>query len=118
MIDQSTRPHDWPELKVVVHHINSAKADPCEGLLGGCAIPNFCMRRCDIYLQFDFAFIEEHERWHCKGYDHVGEHQGMGWPVMAVNWENYKLLDGPLMCHMQLGKTNYCRLWPEDKVRC
>jgi len=42
-----------------------------------CAEFDFAQHRCDIWYSADFPpqpFIVEHERMHCRGYEHAGEH--------------------------------------------
>lgn len=71
----------WPELRIVEHYV------PAEAMLGRCrkyvgfgSLPlacaefNLAARRCDIWLSEGFAprAVLEHERLHCRGYDHVG----------------------------------------------
>lgn len=112
-IDRRTAPPaDWPELRVVVHKSGFMAKQACDGTIGGCAVPNFCSRRCDVYLQFDSKAIEDHERAHCAGYDHPGD------DTMKALWAGYKKMDGPRFCASRMGTANYCALWPEDKEQC
>jgi hypothetical protein len=42
----------------------------------GCAEFQFAQSRCDIWVSADFpppAFVMEHERQHCAGFEHAGE---------------------------------------------
>jgi hypothetical protein len=74
----------WPELRVVEHHVaHSAMRDRCTRYVGfgqspaACAEFDFAASRCDIWYSADFPpqpFIVEHERLHCQGYEHAGEH--------------------------------------------
>jgi hypothetical protein len=74
----------WPELQIVEHHVpHSAMRDHCERYVGfgqspaACAEFDFPASRCDIWYSVDFPpqqFIIEHERLHCRGYEHIGEH--------------------------------------------
>lgn len=106
-------PADWPELRVVIHKSGFMARQECNGTLGGCAVPNFCAKRCDVYLQVDSRAIEAHERAHCAGYDHPGD------DTMRGLWEGYKWKgNGAALCALQMGTPNYCALWPEDKARC
>lgn len=73
-IDKRTLPpSDWPRLQVVVHKSGFMKVRECDGMIGGCTIPDFCNKRCNVYLQIDVGVIETHERAHCAGYDHPGD---------------------------------------------
>jgi hypothetical protein len=72
----------WPELHIVEHYIPADEMyQRCRKYVGfglvplACAEFNLAARRCDIWLSRDFAppAIVEHERLHCRGYDHVGE---------------------------------------------
>jgi hypothetical protein len=74
----------WPDLQIVEHHVpHSAMRDHCQRYVGfgqspaACAEFDFRARRCDIWYSADFPpqeFIIEHERLHCRGYEHIGEH--------------------------------------------
>jgi hypothetical protein len=81
----------------------------CDGMIFGCATPDFCVRRCNIYLQLDLPMIEAHERRHCAGFDHPGD------DTMARAWADYKRMDGPGWCRFKMGDENYYRLWPEHR---
>lgn len=105
-------PPDWPELRVVVHKSGFLGNRQCNGMIGGCAVPDFCSRRCDVFLQIDSPAIEAHERAHCAGYDHPGD------DTMKALWANYQRMGGPAICSARLGIANYCALWPEDGKRC
>ena len=75
----------WPALRVVEHHVsNNVMRDRCAKYVGfgmspeACAEFNFAAGVCDIWLSADFppaAYVVEHERDHCLGYEHVGEHE-------------------------------------------
>ncbi len=97
-------PADWPELRVVIHQKGFMGKAECNGMIGGCSVPDFCLRRCNIYLQVDLPFVEAHERAHCAGYDHPGD------DTMKRAWADYKRMDGPGFCRMRMGDANYCRL--------
>jgi|SRR5688572_21524785 hypothetical protein len=105
-------PVDWPELQVVVHKTGFMAKRECDGAIGGCAAPDFCSKRCDVYLQIDSPAIEAHERAHCAGYDHPGD------DTMKALWANYKQMGGPRICSARKGIANYCALWPEDREQC
>ena len=92
-------PADWPTLTikqaVVSSHelVQLCHRQAMEGMYGGCAIPDFASRSCRIYLvmvpigeNWSMSNIEiwEHERGHCRGYDHRGE------SAMRDAWAAYK----------------------------
>jgi len=71
----------WPELRMVEHRVPAAQMlERCRKYVGFGAMPlacaefNLAARRCDIWLNESFAprAIVEHERLHCRGYDHAG----------------------------------------------
>lgn len=71
----------WPELEIVEHYVSAEEMRArCRKYVGlgsvplACAEFNLVARRCDIWLSRSFAprGIVEHERLHCRGYDHVG----------------------------------------------
>jgi hypothetical protein len=75
------RVEGWPELEIVEHYVSAeAMHERCRKYVGfgslplACAEFNLVARRCDIWLSQSFAprAIVEHERLHCRGYDHVG----------------------------------------------
>lgn len=86
---QRGAPADWPQLHVVVHREGFM---PCEPLLSGCAVADFCTRRCDVYLRVAVPGLEAHERAHCAGLDHPGE------STMAAAWAAYKTHGGAALC--------------------
>ena len=72
----------WPELMIVEHHVPAGDMyERCRkyvafGMLPmACAEFNLATRRCDIWYIEGFSprAVVEHERLHCRGYDHVGE---------------------------------------------
>ena len=79
------RVEGWPQLTVVEHHVSHKEMrDRCGKYLGpfsspeACAEFDFAALRCDIWFSADFpppAFIVTHERQHCLGYEHEGEHE-------------------------------------------
>ena len=82
----STMEHErvegWPELQIVEHYVPAeAMLQRCSKYAGfgsvplACAEFNLATRRCDIWLSQGMAWksLVEHERLHCRGYDHVGE---------------------------------------------
>jgi hypothetical protein len=77
------RVSDWPQLAIVEHHVAHAEMrSHCARYAGfgmspeACAEFNFAQARCDVWYSADFPpprLVVEHERLHCRGYDHVGE---------------------------------------------
>ncbi|MGQ0545262.1 MAG: hypothetical protein ACT4P3_08015 [Betaproteobacteria bacterium] len=76
------RVEGWPELAIVEHRVSASQMySRCRKYVGfgmvpmACAEFNLATRRCDVWLVDGFALptIVEHERLHCRGYDHVGE---------------------------------------------
>ncbi|HZQ71831.1 MAG TPA: hypothetical protein VFB08_02870 [Burkholderiales bacterium] len=74
----------WPALQVVEHRVpHEVMREHCVRYVGfgqspaACAEFDFAQHRCDIWYSADFPpqpFIVEHERMHCRGYEHAGEH--------------------------------------------
>ena len=72
----------WPTMEIVEHHV--AEADMrsrCVKYVGfgmspqACAEFDFVRNRCDVWFSADFPptrAMVEHERLHCRGYDHIG----------------------------------------------
>jgi len=92
----------WPELKIVEHYVpHGSMREHCERYMAfgqspaACAEFDFRANRCDIWYSADFPpqdFIIEHERQHCRGYEHVGEHR------MREALQRYRAASGqPLM---------------------
>ncbi len=80
-IDRHERVEGWPELRIVEHHVPAeVMLERCRKYAGfgsvplACAEFNLALGRCDIWLSESFApsGLVEHERLHCRGYDHVG----------------------------------------------
>lgn len=75
----------WPKLQVVEHYVpNAVMRDRCAQYVGffmtpmACAEFDFDARRCDIWYSADVPpprYVMEHERAHCMGYEHTGEHR-------------------------------------------
>ena len=73
----------WPALQVVEHHVpHETMLRRCSKYVGfgmvplACAEFDFAAARCHIWYSIEeppARSIEEHERLHCEGYDHVGE---------------------------------------------
>lgn len=71
----------WPELRMVEHYVPAEEMSArCRKYVGFGSVPLACAefdlaaRRCDMWFNEGFAprAIVEHERLHCRGYDHVG----------------------------------------------
>jgi len=75
----------WPELTVVEHYVpHNEMRERCSRYVGfgmmpeACAEFDFVAQRCDLWFSADFppgAYVLEHERQHCRGYEHAGEHE-------------------------------------------
>jgi hypothetical protein len=75
----------WPALQVVEHHVpHHAMRERCSRYAGfgispeACAEFDFAGKVCHIWFSTDFpppAYVVAHERQHCLGYEHRGEHQ-------------------------------------------
>jgi hypothetical protein len=78
-------PADWPELKVVVFDMSRAEVEKrCPPkrpgwYTNGCAKVVWCAKTCEIYMSSmmttgrNYFDVLEHERAHCRGYNHPGE---------------------------------------------
>ncbi len=74
----------WPELQTVEHYVpHHEMRERCSRYVGfgmlpeACAEFDFAAGRCDLWFSADFppaAYVVEHERQHCRGYEHAGEH--------------------------------------------
>jgi len=72
----------WPDLQTFEHYVpNDQMRDRCSKYVAfgmspeACAEFSLAANRCDIWLSADFPpakWVLEHERLHCKGYDHIG----------------------------------------------
>jgi hypothetical protein len=72
----------WPALDIVEHYVPEADMrSRCAKYVAfgmspqACAEFDFAARRCDLWFSADFpptAAMVEHERLHCRGYDHLG----------------------------------------------
>lgn len=72
----------WPELEVVEHYVpHHVMRDRCAKYVPFGMSPDACMEfnlhagTCDIWYSSEFppsASVKEHERLHCRGYDHIG----------------------------------------------
>jgi hypothetical protein len=92
VIDGHQRVADWPELKVVEHHVsNQEMRERCHPYVGlgmspmGCTLFLLDQREAHIYVSKDFPSqpVLEHERLHAAGYDHVGS---VGMQAILKNW--------------------------------
>ena len=93
VIDGHQRVADWPELKVLEHHVsNQEMRDRCSPYVGfgmspmGCTLFFLDQREAHIYVSKDFPSQPalEHERLHAAGYDHVGSVSMQG---ILKNWK-------------------------------
>lgn len=71
-------PPDWPQLEEVVASVPESEVKrvcASANLMVGyaCTKVVFPERRCYIYLASADPAVLEHERLHCRGYDHPGE---------------------------------------------
>lgn len=75
------RVEGWPELVVTEYRVSAAEMRArCSKYTGflqvplACAEYNLATLRCDIWLDEGFApaWVLEHERLHCAGFDHPG----------------------------------------------
>lgn len=74
----------WPQLEVFEHYVpHKEMRDRCGRYVSAgsspeaCAEFDFAAGRCDLWFSSDFPparYVIEHERQHCLGYEHVGEH--------------------------------------------
>lgn len=80
-IDTHNRVPDWPELKVVEHHVTADEMfERCHRFVGrfsapeGCTLFYFDRSEAHIYVSKESVnrFIIRHERLHAAGYDHIG----------------------------------------------
>jgi hypothetical protein len=84
----------WPELTVHEHHVSHKEMrDRCNRYAHwsmspeACAEWNFMDGRCDVWFSTDFPpskEVIEHERLHCKGFDHVGQ------TTLRDSWNQYR----------------------------
>jgi hypothetical protein len=75
----------WPDLQMVEHHVpHQQMQERCSRYVGfgmmpeACAEFDFAAQRCDMWFSADFppaAYVLEHERQHCRGYEHAGENE-------------------------------------------
>jgi len=80
-IDSHNRVPDWPDLKVLEHHVsNKEMRDRCVPYMGpwmspmGCTLFFFDLGEAHIYVSKEFPSqsVLEHERLHAAGYEHAG----------------------------------------------
>jgi uncharacterized protein YceK len=96
-IDRHTDPpSDFPRLEVSVNYVpHHQMRDICSKYIPAFASPEACMewdfskKTCTIWLSKDFPphpSVVEHEKLHCKGYDHIGD------STLRDAWTTYKKL--------------------------
>ena len=86
MVNYSSRPADFPTLIERLHQYDTSAGvrDACGSLyeaygqsvpfaLIACSHWRFDTLTCDVYVQRGDEGTLEHERGHCRGYDHYGE---------------------------------------------
>src|SRR5919202_3745492 len=92
-IDSHTRVPDWPELKVIEHHVSHREMnDRCAPYTAflmqplGCTLFMFDIREAHIYVskELPLNWVLEHERLHAAGYDHIGS------SAMKRLWDGWK----------------------------
>lgn len=93
MIDSHVRVPDWPELKIVEHHVSEAEMrDQCVRYAPPFTSPSACTHfvfargEAHIYVSKEFPserFLQ-HERLHAAGYDHLGS------TAMARLWRDWQ----------------------------
>jgi len=85
----------WPELQIVWHQVSQEEVHgycairvgpiPVGARILGCATADFDRRECHIYVTEDAAaWVIEHERLHCLGWDHPGEN------TMRDGWRKWR----------------------------
>lgn len=82
-IDMHEKVAGWPELKLVEHYVpdqvmraRCSKYMAFGFLAEACSEFYFDRGECHVWYSADYRppqFVVEHERLHCKGYDHPGE---------------------------------------------
>ena len=87
-IDSHERVEGWPKLEIVEHYVPHAEMrDRCVKYVGfgmspeACAEFDLVARKCHIWFSADFPptrAIVEHERLHCRGFEHIGENAMSG----------------------------------------
>ena len=89
-IDPNNRVEGWPELQVVENKVSFDEVqEKCRPYVGwgqwpmACALYYLQTANCVIYYAFDWSL--EHERAHCKGYDHPGSNDMR---AMLKNWNS------------------------------
>ena len=97
VINYSTRPEDFPGLKITVHEYPSIAEvrQACDqaaqkygqsisAFVVACSEWRFDTLSCAVHVPVDSPELLEHERAHCQGYDHVGE------STIADAWKAYR----------------------------
>jgi hypothetical protein len=92
VIDSHKRVEDWPELKVIEHHVSTHEMrDRCAKYVGPLMTPEGCtlfyLDRGEAHIfvskEFPSERVLEHERLHAAGYDHLGSE---GMQRMVERW--------------------------------
>jgi hypothetical protein len=84
-------PADWPRLEEKIAYVQMEDLakfcgpKPSSAYAAGCTVAHFGYKTCYIYLASRDPALLAHERWHCKGYDHVGDTNRS-----RNAWERYK----------------------------
>lgn len=82
-------PADWPRLREEIRRVSKDEIPVlCRGdsaHWSACARIDFKARVCRIYIAVDHPGLLEHERGHCRGYDHPGQ----SWRS-KMYWEMHK----------------------------
>lgn len=73
----------WPRMEIVANYVPNAELlERCSRYVGfgmlaeACAEFDFKANRCDMWFSAEFpppAWVVEHEKMHCQGYDHIGQ---------------------------------------------
>src|SRR5688572_4787843 len=70
-------PADWPMTREEIAYLEPGTVPPMcaqyANHTNSCAVVNFRTGVCYIYLTSKDPALLEHERAHCRGYDHVGD---------------------------------------------
>lgn len=86
-------PEDWPLKEIVVTQFDPGTTPPlCAQYAGhtrSCAVINFRTGVCYISLTTNEPEVVEHERAHCRGFDHVGDLNRS-----RSKWEEWKKANG------------------------
>jgi hypothetical protein len=99
----------WPALEIVEHYVPHAQMrDRCARYVSAFASPEACAefhfaeRQCHIWYSADFPpsrALIEHERLHCRGYDHIGANS------MQAMLERWQAAEAPMAGAASAGAT-------------